>query len=482
MYKLFFKYIQFIFGLIFSVYAVYTLNNALSLNLNIGLILILCVLVYILSVVPFLFYLKYNGRPRLIDWMRIVLFSTIVLDFMNIINHSNGNSHISFKDNNTTNLNDGLNVLLILIIAFISLDIGSVIYSTFFKKSVTSKNKLKLISYQISRKNTLILLFFISTILQAYFQFSGISGYGSSIEYTTGIFSLIKNVQGNFNQIILILICYIVFIEKINNVKFKRIFLCLISIQALLGLLSGMKENFLAPILYATVAFLIGGGRIKKQYTITGIIFMLLLYPLNSSYRDIINDPFLNKESSIANITLAVNNVLEQPLSEILIGGTESYGGRTSMYAYLDNSIKTESSWDYYKNMNRYWALPFVWIVPRTIWPSKPRANVGAIYYEKLVGRTTNSITPMNIGWAYFEGGIVYVMIIFISIGFFFNKIDHLHLKKPICFLFFVWSLHQALKPEWDPYFMFSSAIQYFVYSLLFIKFIGVKKFKTLSK
>ena len=127
--------------------------------------------------------------------------------------------------------------------------------------------------------------------------------------------------------------------------------------------------------------------------------------------------------------------------------------------------------------MNRYPFLPFVWIVPRSVWSSKPRNDVGSVYYEKLVDRTTNSITPTNIGWAYFEGGLVYVLILFLLLGLLFARFDSRVLKSPIMVFFYVWCFHKALKPEWDPYFMFAEAIQTYVLCWFVLKYLGIKKY-----
>ena len=448
----------------------YTLNNALIINIAVVKALLLCALLYLMSFIPFIHYFKTKGRPRLIDWMRIVLFSSIVMDFMKTVNESNGKTTIFFIDNITTDLTDAPFVLFTLIIAFLSLEIGHQGFELVSRYYTIPKRIGNLGSFKLKGKKKLIFFLAVSTIFQIYFQITGIAGYGSSIEYTTGIFSFIKNIQGNFNQIILILTCYVVFVERYKNPKFKNFFYILLIIQAIMGLLSGMKENFLLPILYASVAFIIGGGRVKKSFVIVGFGILILLYPLNNSYRNIINDPFLNKGNSMVNIVLAIENIQQDPLSKTLLGGVESYSARSSMYGYLDNSIKTETNWNYYKNMNRYWAIPLVWLIPRSFWPEKPRSDVGAIYNDILVGRTTNSITPMNVGWSYFEGGIVFVLIIFVLMGIFFSKIDYSNIQKPIVFFFYIWSLHQVIKPEWDPYFMFSSAIQSFVLCWLTIK------------
>lgn len=475
MYKFFIKHNQLVFGLVFISYFVYTLINAFHLGFKVAFGVFLCLILYIQSVTTFLHYYKLKGIPRLIDWMRIALFFYLVLDFMKLVNLSGGKTSIDFIDNYLTNLTDAPFTLGTLIIAYFSLEIGNFIYKEFKIFKIGKYRKNRKLYFRIKGKNKLLILFVISTLVEAYFLLAGISGYGSRLDDITGSSSFIKNVFGNLNQITLILSSYVVFIEHYKNTRYRNTFFLLIGAQALLGLISGMKESFLIPILYSGIAFLMGGGRIKKQYLFIGIAILLLLYPLNNEYRNVINDPFLNKGNN--SIIVAFNNLLDQPFVESLQSGTESYRNRTSMYGYLQNSIQSEPLWGYYKHMNRYLVLPIVWLIPRSFWPNKPRADVGAVYNDQLVGRTTNSITPTNIGWAYFEGGIGYVIIIFILIGMFFSMINSSELRSPIIFFLFVWCLHKAIKPEWDPYFMFSSAIQSFVLCWFLLRYVVIKKY-----
>ncbi len=173
---------------------------------------------------------------------------------------------------------------------------------------------------------------------------------------------------------------------------------------------------------------------------------------------------------------IAINNLIKEPLSETLGTGVESYADRGAMFPYLQYVINIEPEWDYYKYMSRYISLPVVWIIPRAMWEDKPRSDSGMIFYRKLTGRDSNSITPTNVGWAYLEGGLFYVVSIFILLGLLFEFIDRSNQRRPIVLIFYILILHKAIKPEWDTYFMFASMIQMYIMYWVLIKFIGIKK------
>ena len=476
MYKRFLKYPQVILALIFIIYLVYTLNNAIEVGFEVVLATFLCLILYIQSVGQFLFFLKTKGRPRLIDWMRLVLFYSIVLDFMKMVNFSKGRRNLLFIDNFTTDLTEAPYVLGVLMIAFASLDLGYFVYKIVNIKKTNDIKKV--FHFKIVRKNVLLGLFLITTIIKMYLLFSEQSGYGSSIEYTNGINSFINSIQNAFNQFAIIMMGYVFFIQNYKKARFRNIYIILIGVQIVIGLLSGMKEDFLTPIIFTLIIYLIAGGNVKKKYVLISIICLLVLYPLINLYRNVINDSFLNNGNHLYNISIAMNNLFDQPIMETITSSSDSYGNRFSMYSYFHNSIEMENNWSYYKYMNRYAVLPLVWIIPRKIWPTKPRNDVGAKYNEKLVGRTTNSITPMNVGWVYLEGGLVFVIIVFSLIGLTFSKIESFGLKTPLILLLYLWCFSKAIKPELDPYFLFSELIQFLVLTWFLLKFLGLKKYK----
>lgn len=463
------KYGQFIVGALFLLYFLYTFTNALSSSKEVAIAVVLTLVLYIQSFGTFFYFYKKTRRPRLIDWLKISLFIMLVLNFMKIVNNADGQIHIAFSVT-TVSLNDAPFTMLVIAFAFFALDLG-------YLASKFIKVKRHHERYAIKRKNWVFSILIFSTTIQGYLLFSGMSGYGSDLEYTTGVASLAKTLAGILNPFALIISAYIIFIEHVKSKTYRTIFYSALTVQILLGLLSGMKESALIPVLYVGIVFLFAGWKLPKNLLYMGLFVLALLYPVNNAYRNVINDPQTNTGSNTLNMAIALRNVFTKPLTETLLGGVESYGDRGEMYPYLQYSINKEPTWDYYKHMSRYIVLPVVWLIPRAIWPDKPRADIGGVLSQKIVGYENRSaVTPTNVGWAYFEGGVPFLILIFIMIGFLLTFIDIQNYRKPMVLLFYILLFHKSIKPEWDPYFMFASVIQFYIMYWLLMKIIGIKK------
>ena len=327
---------QIFFGFIFGMYFLFTLSNAVDINNTVSIAVLLTIIIYIQSIGTFFYFYKKNGKPRLQDWIRVGLFITLVLDFMKIVNKANGQDSITFIVNSVS-LNDSSFVLIIIIFAFISLDFAWITYNTF------KKNKPSNEQFIINRKDWIFIILIVSTLFQSYLLFSGVTGFGS--KQSSGILSLVKMISEYLNPFALIISAYIIFIENTNNTKYKLIFYFALLIQVFTGFLSGMKENALEPILYTIIVFLIAGKRIPKNIIFIGLFALAILYPINNAYREVISNPYLNKGSSIVNMSRAIKKVLTQPLDETLLGGVESYADRGSMFPFLIYVTNIEEKW-----------------------------------------------------------------------------------------------------------------------------------------
>ena len=471
-------YGQFIFAYLFLIYFIQTILNATELGKDIVFAVSLTLITYIQSVGEFFYFYKKKGKPRLQDWMRVVLFMMLSINFMKLTNNPNKDTLIDFSLKNIS-LHDATFSMVVVIFAFIALDLAYIIANTIYKV------KFSKIIYKIKRKNWIFIILIFSTFIQGYLLVLGFSGYGSDLKNTTGIISLINLISGILNPFALIVSAYILYIEDSKSTVYKNIFFIILPIQVLIGLLSGMKENTIEPLLYVGIVFLIAGKKIPKKVIIPVMLFFIVLYPFMNAYRDVVNDPYLNTGNHALNMALAVKNVLDKSssLSTTLDTSTKDYGARGAMFPYLQYAITIEPQWDYYKHMNRYSFAAISWLIPRALWAGKPRADIGMILSEKIVGgKTMSAVTPTNVGWAYLEGGLFFVVVIFLMLGIMFETIDRIGYKSsyrnPISLIFYITFFHYAIKPEWDPYFLFSSIPQMFIMYFILLKLVGIRKIK----
>lgn len=467
------KYNQFLIGILFLFYFLYTVSNSLELNKNILYATLLIVPIYFQTIFQFLYFYNKNGKPRLQDWFKLAVFFMLVLNYMSIVNTLNVNIDPNlYIVTNVVSLNNSPYAMIVIIFTLISLDVAYILHKSFFYKPLIYTE-----SYTITRKNFIFILLIITTLFKFYLQFSGISGFGNDLDSNSGANSLLRMLSTYLAPVTLILCAYIIYIENYKNKYYTIIFYTSISLQVILGFLSGMKEQAISPILYVLVVFLISGRKIPKKLLLIGTLIIILLYPINNAYRSVISSHYLNTGSNITNMLIAINKVIEDPILDTLSSGIDSYSDRSSMLPFLLYSIENEEKWSYFKNMSRYLGLPVYWALPRVIWDEKPKADIGGVLYEQATGeRTATSITVTTIGWAYLEGGLLFIIIIFILLGIIFEQVDNKNYKKPLVLVFYILLLHYSIKPEWDTYFMLSSLIQSFIIYWILLKFIGIQR------
>lgn len=464
------KYAQLIIGLGFLFYFFYTLSNALGINQNLANATWLAGVIYMQSVGEFLYFYRKYGKPRLQDWLRLMIFVMLVMNFMSIVNSANGALYVPFVGSSLS-LIDSPFAMMVIVVALIALDIA------YFIGKVVWRRKNYYEQHLVMRKNVVFAILILSTIFKGYLLFAGFARFGVEVKDASGLVSLVNMLSTYLNPFALIVSAYILFNENSTNKGYKTVFYSVLVVQVLLGTLSGMKENAIAPIMFTLIVFFLAGRKLPKNFVVIGLFFVVLLYPLNNAYRNVIGNPSLDTGSSTLNMAIAIKKVFNEPLSETLLSGAEMYADRGAMFPFLLFTIQDEYRWDYYKNMNRYWTLPLAWIVPRLLWEDKPRTEGGGVLYELITGvRTMTAVTPTSLGWAYFEGGVFFVFTIFLLVGLIYEFVDRKNMRKPIVLVFYAALLHFAIKPEWDPYFMISSLVPMFIIYWLLLKIVGMRR------
>jgi predicted neutral ceramidase superfamily lipid hydrolase len=102
--------------------------------------------------------------------------------------------------------------------------------------------------------------------------------------------------------------------------------------------------------------------------------------------------------------------------------------------------------------------------------PSKPKSETGAVLSDMISGITTNSLTPTTYGWAFFEGGLFFVFVLFFCFGFFVSYFQfNFGMNSLFYLLLYISMFISLLKVESDIYFLISGTLQQvFVYFLFY--------------
>ena len=408
-------------------------------------------------------------RPTLLDWFRVATFVVIVLNYFSIIS-SNDNVIKGFANYDVSE-RFLVPTLFVVLVGIIGMKAGELLYSARFKNrrwyKTTSREK------QINLRSPFLFYCFSFVIgaIQISLMLSGNLGYGDSVDYSLSSFSFIYQILNILGVFILSVYSVLKYLYHYRDTIFNVNFLYFAFIQFGYGLLSGMKENVIGPLVIILIPYIMGGYKLSKQRIIIVVLCILVIYPINNSYRVILNaSPDVTKIEAIG---LAVIKLGDTRFEESLQSGGDSYVSRLSLFPYLVYSVENEAKWTYYKNLTRYIYLPVAWILPRFIIPSKPTSGIGAILNMKVNGNDTSSITPTTYGWAYFEGGYFYVFILFLFFGLIISFFqNYLSVNTLLGILLYVMILLTLLKVEEDIYFIVAQILQtaciYFVFTKVF--------------
>jgi hypothetical protein len=411
-------------------------------------------------------------RPNLLDWFRLAVFMVIILNYFKILIDNNFNDLKGFPSYSISK-RFLMPSLIVILIGLIGLKIGEILFIIFLKNQYKSH---EIIKYKIKNSFIFYLLSIIVGVIQILLMIKGEVGYGTFQENTTSDLSFLFQTLGILSVFILSIFSIFKYINKNNENHFKVFFVIFFIIQIIYGFLSGMKESIITPLIVVLIPFFFGGFKLPRKNIFILVISLLLIYPFNNNYRDVLNSqPTIDKTLALG---IAFSKTTELDFSENLENGGDNFSGRLSLFPFLVYSVENEAKWTYYKNLDRYIYLPVAWIMPRFLIPNKPISEIGAKLNSEIYGIETNSLTATTFGWAYFEGGFIYVLILFFLFGLFITYFQHnLLLDNFFGILLYSAILIKLLKVEEDIYFLISGILQTVLIYFLFYKFL-IKEMK----
>lgn len=410
-------------------------------------------------------------RPNLLDWFRLTVFIVIIINYFSIIIDSRFNDLKGFPGYSIS-VSLLIPSLFVILIGLIGLKVGEILFIIIFKSHNQShKNK----KYKIRNSLIFYLVSMIVGIVQIILMIKGEVGYGTFQENTTSDLSFLFQILGILSIFILSIFSILRYVYKNNENHFKVFFIIFFIIQVVYGFLSGMKESIITPLIVVLIPFFLGGYSIPRKIIFISVIGLLLIYPFNNNYRDVLNArPQIDKTVALG---IAFAKTAEINFSDNLENGGDNFSGRLSLFPFLVYAVENETKWTYYKNLDRYIYLPIAWIAPRFLIPNKPISEIGAKLNDKIYGGETNSLTVTTFGWAYFEGGYFYVFILFFLFGLFISYFQYkLVLDSFFGMLLYTVILIKLLKVEEDIYFLISGILQTLLVYFIFFKFLIKEK------
>jgi hypothetical protein len=472
--KISFNYYMLLKFCIWIFYA-FLLLNVVYDNENIEIIcaVFLCGLLVQMTIITFVNNWYKLRKPLLLDWFRLTTFFVIILNFFSIVQEFKFQKNF---DGYVIKSDILVQVILVIFIGLLGLKMGH------FVSIYLTKKKYKLMSFNQYEFRNVYIFYFLTVLLvgmQFYLMFTGKIGFTGDEDKELD-FSIIIQIVSILSNSILSLYAIFKYLFSYKHKFFNFFYFTYFTVQIFYGFLLGMKESVIVPVVLILIPFLFDGRKIAKKYIALGIICLLLIYPLNNNYRGvIINFPNMDRQEALG---IALVQTISFGFFENLNQGGDDFSNRLSLFPYLAYSVDKEQEWNYYKNLDRYIYLPISWILPRSIIPDKPVAEIGGVLNEKIFfeqGRST-SLTPTTYGWAYYEGGFFYVFILFTLFGFVISAVEkNLNNKTLLGFIVYNILLVTLLKVESDIYFLVSGVFQILFVNFLLIKFLVKKVYIT---
>jgi len=220
----------------------------------------------------------------------------------------------------------------------------------------------------------------------------------------------------------------------------------LLILELVVGATLGMKENFVVAGLAVLVPYGIARGRLPiRAIAAMAAVFLLLIIPFNAAYRDTVRNS--GSTLSTSDAIEMVPNTFEQTASpsswsETLSTSYDAFIFRVRMIDNIAMIVQKTPAAIPYKPATEYIQAPFVGLIPRSLWPTKPIIAPGyefsQLYFDRPSYVYTSSAVTM-VGDLYMHGGWMTVLFGAFLMGVGFRLFDQLiRPERDIRALFFV--------------------------------------------
>ncbi len=268
----------------------------------------------------------------------------------------------------------------------------------------------------------LLIISIISRIIQIKLGLFGYAGDPESREIYGGIWNILYLI-GSVGKLILVISSFNYY--KKNTLKI--LFIISFFVELLFGLLSGMKSEIMLPFFIIAFTYYLANGKIRKSTIAFALFAIIIAYIIVEPFRILrmsdkrfTSDPYYIFSTIIDSYEMnkRAKLVEQQSIDAILF----------QFFSRLEYTLTTARAIQYKDQVGldaraqdfreRLLTIPLQAYIPRAIWSDKPLEDSGVWYSVYVWGSVeTSSVAYSPIGFAYFAGGIIPLVIIFTVIG-----------------------------------------------------------------
>ena len=276
------------------------------------------------------------------------------------------------------------------------------------------------------RMNMIYTLIVISVIARLYAIEIGIYGIAQSPQTLSENFAVmvILSSAGQLINFSLILVA-IKFFKEGFNFNYRITLALIVLIEIYFGVLSGMKSAVVFPVAILFICYYLVHKKFHKGFITATIFLLIAAYMIIEPFR-IMRMRDLNFESSPGYIATTMADAYSLNKSRKIVYGDEDiFSSIVQRNNYLltgakaidfaDNIGLDTQSPDF---LEKIYTAPLQAFIPRIFWKSKPLEDIGK-WFSVFVwgGSSTTAVAMTPIGFLYFAGGVIAVIIGFFVFG-----------------------------------------------------------------
>ncbi|MCS4058425.1 hypothetical protein [Salinibacter ruber] len=203
-------------------------------------------------------------------------------------------------------------------------------------------------------------------------------------------------------------------------------------VELVFGLLSGYKSQVVLPFVVVGVCYYLGQGKVMWKAVAAAILAVVIAYIAIEPFRIYYNNNTEISNTDILSISRVMVDVatgdIDPQVSSALsleriakrIAARRELTGFTALsMKHKHEEGKPERATYFTSNI---FLSPAYAVIPRALWPSKPKANLGRWYNREIIkSGVTNSVGMGPLSYLWFAGGWIAVILGFWLIGVFQN-------------------------------------------------------------